>query len=94
MILNSYRGRVNGSDSPNATVLAVPGDGTSLEFYREDGSDDVFATVLGPRAGVLGTVRLNPETISALVQELVGRGMHLTVAMQEALRSDREKSSG
>lgn len=91
MVLSSYRvtGR-RSEDGPPASIIDAGGkDDRSLYFYRADGSDDVFLSILGPRGGVQATICVPPEVISALVQELVGRGMNLTVDARKRLAAER-----
>jgi hypothetical protein len=77
------------SDGKNTSVTVteeVPRH-NELSFSRRLGSDRVFVTI-GPHGAPRAVVELTPGMVSGIVQALIGKEMHLTVAMIERIRAD------
>lgn len=73
----SYRGSA-GRGCPDVTVMELTGKGgITLAFYAEDGSGNVYVTMYGPRAGVLGTTVVGRAVAGQLARLILDQGVHL-----------------
>jgi hypothetical protein len=73
--VSDYRGNGGVSGDPDVTVIEMSDGKLTLTLHAVDDSGEVQVSILGPRAGVLGTFPVHRASIGDLAEALRKHGL-------------------